>query len=111
MVGMDKKTGKAIGREQHIVQSIEDILTTPKGTRVMRRDYGASYLAEDGSFRIGTSGVAIASEATELLKEYEPRISIGDVSTRMNGDKLDAIAVSYTDVEGGGVKETQVVFA
>ncbi|MBK5910131.1 hypothetical protein CCR85_01310 [Rhodothalassium salexigens] len=39
--GMDRRTGQALDATRHVRQSVEDILTTPVGTRVMRRDYGS----------------------------------------------------------------------
>lgn len=41
MNGMNTATGKAAGGLEHLRQSIRDILTTPIGSRVMRRDYGS----------------------------------------------------------------------
>lgn len=41
MKGMDAKTGKVLEGIEHLKQSIIDILTTPIGSRVMRRDYGS----------------------------------------------------------------------
>lgn len=41
MRGMSSETGKTISGIEHLKQSIVDILTTPIGTRVMRRDYGS----------------------------------------------------------------------
>ena len=40
MIGMNAKTGKALSGVDHLKQSIQDIVTTPLGSRVMRRDYG-----------------------------------------------------------------------
>ena len=41
MTGMDRETGKSLSGIEHLRQSIRDILTTPIGSRVMRRDYGS----------------------------------------------------------------------
>ena len=42
MSGMDRNTGRAIDGNDHLRQSIADILSTPIGTRVMpARDYGS----------------------------------------------------------------------
>ncbi|WP_323119982.1 GPW/gp25 family protein [Burkholderia alba] len=41
MNGISATTGKALGDMLHLRQSITDILTTRKGARVMRRDYGS----------------------------------------------------------------------
>ncbi|WP_265040670.1 GPW/gp25 family protein [Wolbachia endosymbiont (group A) of Ectemnius continuus] len=41
MRGMSNKTGKELEGIEHLKQSIIDILTTPIGSRVMRREYGS----------------------------------------------------------------------
>lgn len=41
MTGMNRYTGKAMSEMDHIRQSIADIITTPLGARVMRREYGS----------------------------------------------------------------------
>ena len=41
MTGMDRHTGRALSGIDHLKQSIEDILTSPVGSRVERRDYGS----------------------------------------------------------------------
>lgn len=38
---MDRTTGKTLSGIRHLRQRIADVLTTPIGTRVMRRDYGS----------------------------------------------------------------------
>lgn len=39
--GMSRQSGLSIDQADHILQSVRDILTTPIGSRVMRRDYGS----------------------------------------------------------------------
>jgi Bacteriophage baseplate protein W len=41
MNGIDASTGKNISGLAHLRQSVRDILSTPIGTRVLRRDYGS----------------------------------------------------------------------
>ncbi|EGF93101.1 baseplate assembly protein W [Asticcacaulis biprosthecium C19] len=41
MTGMNRNTGAPISGLDQIVQDIGDVLTTPKGSRVMRRAYGS----------------------------------------------------------------------
>jgi phage baseplate assembly protein W len=38
--GMSRTSGATLSGDEHLAQSCEDIVTTPLGTRVMRRDYG-----------------------------------------------------------------------
>lgn len=40
MRGMNNTTGKPLEGIKHLQQRLADVLTTPKGVRVMRRDYG-----------------------------------------------------------------------
>ena len=44
MAGMDRKTGKRITGRARLAQRIADVLTTPLGSCVMRRDYGSRLL-------------------------------------------------------------------
>lgn len=39
--GMSRHSGLSVDQTDHILQSLRDILTTPIGSRVMRRDYGS----------------------------------------------------------------------
>ena len=74
MPGMDRRTGAAIDGAAEIRQSIEDILTTPLGSRAMRPEYG-SRLADmvDDAATPGTA-VAMAAEVVDALARWEPRI-------------------------------------
>lgn len=40
-LGMNRNTGIGISDSEHISQSMRDILLTPVGSRVMRREYGS----------------------------------------------------------------------
>ncbi|KPN28874.1 baseplate wedge subunit [Halolamina pelagica] len=45
MPGVDRTNGQRLEGLAHIRQSVADILTTPLGSRVMRRDYGSLLLS------------------------------------------------------------------
>ena len=76
MIGIDANTGRALGGLQHLGQSIGDILMTPLGTRVMRRDYG-SLLPEliDQPFNDATRMRLFGATALALMR-WEPRIRL-----------------------------------
>lgn len=80
MRGTHAITGQAIDGEAHLRQSIADILTTPLGARVMRRDYG-SLLPEliDQPFN-GTTQVRLYAAVAQALMRWEPRVRLGRVS-------------------------------
>lgn len=76
MRGMDTNTGRALSGIDHLKQSVRDILTTPIGSRVMRRDYG-SRLFEliDNPTNPETMADIISSTASSL-KQWERRIDV-----------------------------------
>jgi hypothetical protein len=79
---MNAHTGRAIEGEEHLRQSIADILTTPIGSRVMRRDYG-SLLPEliDRPFNGATRTQLYGATASALMR-WEPRIRLTRVALR-----------------------------
>lgn len=79
MKGTNTITGQHLAGEAHLRQSIIDILTTPIGTRVMRRDYG-SRLFELVDAPINRSTlVEIYTATAEALLKWEPRLKLGRV--------------------------------
>ena len=80
MSGMNKATGETISDEEHIAQSIADILTTPIGTRVMRRDYGSRlFELVDAPLTQANQLLWIAATAGAIRK-WEPRVTLEKVS-------------------------------
>lgn len=72
MNGMDRHTGRPLVGADHLRQSIDDILSTPFGTRVGRRTYGsllpellAQPLNDLGRLRV------VAAAALALLRQEE----------------------------------------
>lgn len=105
---MDAHTGVAIDGDAHLAQSIVRILTTPLGSRVMRRDFG-SLLPElvDQPFNAATQ-VALFGATAMALMRWEPRIRLsrvqitpgaeaGAFELELEGQRTDvAPATSYT---------------
>jgi len=79
MNGMDRHTGAPLSGDAHLVQSIADILTTPLGSRPMRRDYG-SLLFElvDRPLNGATRLLCIMAVALAVAR-WEPRIAVKQV--------------------------------
>lgn len=76
MIGMSRTTGKRLDGLDHLRQSVIDILTTPVGSRVMRRDYG-SRLPSLVDRPMNPEGlVEIYAAAAEALEIWEPRIRV-----------------------------------
>ena len=80
MQGMNRNTGQPLSGIDHLRQSIIDILTTPVGSRVMRRDYGSRlYELVDAPMNRATLVDIYAATAEALLK-WEPRLRLLSVN-------------------------------
>lgn len=76
MIGMDASTGRPLAGLDHLYQSVRDILTTPIGSRVLRRAYG-SRLPRLLDRPINQETVVEITMATaEALRRWEPRYRI-----------------------------------
>lgn len=79
MQGINANTGKAIDGMDHLRQSVRDILSTPIGSRVMRREYGSRlYQLVDAPLNRDTITDIYAATAEAILK-WEPRIELTQV--------------------------------
>ena len=80
MRGTNATTGKPLSGLDHLRQSIRDILTTPVGSRVMRRDYGSRlFQLVDAPVNRRTI-VDIYAATIEALLRWEPRVTPRRVS-------------------------------
>jgi phage baseplate assembly protein W len=95
MIGVNSRTGKALGGMDHLKQSITDILTTPLGTRVMRREYG-SRLFELIDAPINASTIIdIVSATADALATWEPRIIVERVQVD-DADQTGKLALTIS---------------
>lgn len=80
MIGMGATTGTAIDGNAHLAQSIADILSTPLGSRVMRRDYGSMLFdLIDQPLNATTRMLHFAATAMALAR-WEPRLRLRKVT-------------------------------
>ncbi len=102
MTGMDMNTGKPIYGDDHLKQSIRDILTTPVGSRVMRRSYGS------GVFKLLHQPIDALLKAklqvsiADALRKYEHRVRF----TRVQVNKIDDQLMEL-DIEGYYVEDNK----
>lgn len=76
MIGVNNITGKALGGLDHLKQSVIDILTTPIGTRVMRREFGSRLFEFVDAPTNGFTIIDIVAATAEALDRWEPRIIV-----------------------------------
>ena len=87
---VDRRTGAEISERDHILQSIEMILTTRIGTRVMRRDFG-SRVPELVDQPLNPETItAIYAAANEAIATWEPRVRVlGSQFSQLELDDVD----------------------
>ncbi len=83
-MGMSRTSGKLLNPSEHLRQSIHDILSTPLGSRLMRRDYGSllPFLIDD-PMNIATK-IKMMSAIASALVQWEPRIKVRQIILTMN---------------------------
>lgn len=78
-MGMNALNGRSLSGLEHLKQSIADILNTPIGSRVMRRDYGSKLFSLiDAPLNRGTL-VDIYAATAEALMKWEDRLLVSAV--------------------------------
>ena len=104
VTGLNATNGRSISNIDHLRQSIEDILSTPVGSRVMRRDYGSTlFELVDAPLNRGTLAQIYAAVA-DALGRWEPRFKL---------DKVRATSISQgkvsIDIEGQYLPEGRTI--
>lgn len=103
MIGLDRRTGQPVTGLDHLRQSIEDILTTPIGSRRMRPEYGSKLRRYvDLPVSEGWKS-AVQAEVARALGRWEPRLKLervcvtavvgGQISLELTGEYLGSAAV------------------
>lgn len=88
MRGTSRDTGKPLEGLAHLRQSILDILSTPIGSRVMRRDYGSRLFELVDSPMNDRNAIEYISATADALRRWEPRIALQQVLVRRSGASL-----------------------
>jgi phage baseplate assembly protein W len=71
--GVNAATGAALTGWQHVQQSIKKILTTPIGSRVMRREFGSDLPDLVDTKMVQRNVLAVYSAAATAIARWEPR--------------------------------------
>ncbi|MCJ8215459.1 GPW/gp25 family protein [Aeromonas veronii] len=101
-LGMNATNGRAISATDHIIQSVRDILITPVGSRVMRRDYGSElfYLIDMPQHQ--ATRLRLMAATVQALINWEPRITVTRVDVLGGGmDGALTIEITWQRKDGG----------
>ena len=91
IAGMSRTTGRSLEGLGHVRQSVQDILTTPLGTRVGRRDYGSRLPSLIDSPITEETRIEIYASVADALGKWEPRLEVIRV-------RVDAAAAGQMNV-------------
>lgn len=80
-IGMSRTDGRMLTDAEHISQSLGDILRTPVGTRVMRREYGSLLFDMIDQPQTPALELQIKVAIYMAVLRWEPRISLTSVTT------------------------------
>ena len=94
-MGMNRNTGLAIRDSEHISQSMRDILLTPVGSRVMRREYGSLLSELIDMPQTQALRLQIMVACYSVIQKWEPRIRLTSISFE-RGDAGE----TYVDITG-----------
>jgi len=112
MAGMSRTTGAAIDGLDHIRQSVADILGTPIGTRVGRRDYGSLLPELIDQPMTGPNILRVYAATAVALSRWEDRLRLRRVSLSA-GDTPGAatliIDAERTDTGAGNSRARLVI--
>lgn len=83
--------------DESIRQSIQIILETARGERVMRPDFGCSLHERVFAINDSSTRGAVAEDVREALRRWEPRIEVQDVTVTAGGaaDEIVNISIDY----------------
>jgi len=100
---MNARTGRAMTRIAHICQSLADILTTPIGSRLMRRTYGSEVPELIDQPLNGATVLRIYAATAYAVLRWERRIALTGVQLQRDTDG-SATLILDGQADGAGVQ-------
>lgn len=89
MPGLSHDGGPLIEGWDHVRQSVADILRTPIGSRVLRRDYGSRLLDLIDAPATDRAVLALWVATAEALERWEPRFELSNLSlARLDAEEM-----------------------
>ncbi|WP_312070096.1 GPW/gp25 family protein [Lelliottia nimipressuralis] len=105
-LGMSQSNGKAITDTDHLRQSVRDILLTPQGSRIARREYGSLLSVLIDQPQNPALRLQIMSAVYMALSRWEPRLTLdsitinslfdGSMVVDLTGERNNGAPVSLT---------------
>lgn len=109
-MGMSRIHGRELTGIEHLRQSIVDILTTPIGSRVMRREYGSRLFELIDAPTNRETLVDIYAAVAEALNQWEDRLQLEqiDITSAIKGQLVLTLTGKYL-LDGKAIKLDGIV--
>ncbi|MFQ3436342.1 GPW/gp25 family protein [Enterobacter bugandensis] len=85
-LGMSQNNGQAITDTDHLRQSVRDILLTPQGSRIARREYGSLLSVLIDQPQNPALRLQIMSAVYMALSRWEPRLTLDSITINSRFD-------------------------
>ncbi|MDM2907507.1 GPW/gp25 family protein [Citrobacter sp. Cpo015] len=99
-IGMSRNDGQVIADTDHLRQSVRDILLTPQGSRLARREYGSLLSALIDQPQNPALRLQIMSAVYVALNRWEPRLTLDSIT--INGNFDGSMVVELTGHSDNG---------
>ncbi len=94
--GLNMQSGRAVGGLDHLRQSVENILITPIGSRVMRREYGSGLADLIDQNLTPLTLAQIYAASVDALRKWEPRLRVTRVQAEALPEEMEDGHLSIT---------------
>lgn len=95
-IGMAHESGRSVEDLAHIQQSVSDILHTPLGSRVMRRDYGSLLSELTDRPQNAALRLQIMAACYNAILKWEPRVSLTGITFETTFDGKMMVDITGT---------------
>ncbi len=101
--GMNNTSGKVITDIDHLRQSVQDILLTPQGSRIARREYGSLLSALIDQPQNPALRLQVMSAVYVALSRWEPRLTLDSITITINSNFDGSMVVELTGRRNNGM--------
>ena len=99
MTAMSRFTGEILDTADDIRQSVVDILTTPKRTRIMRRAYGAEGFDLIDAPGNAAGALRVIAASADAIARWETRVDMTAGAFAVDRDGAAVIALDLSTTE------------
>lgn len=99
-LGMSQESGRAVTDVDHIQQSVSDILLTPVGARIARRNYGSLLFELIDQPQNEVTRLQVMAASYTAISRWEPRITLNSITLETTIDGKLTAEITGTRSDG-----------